>query len=72
MEELIMVLNGELKLNRANFFNEGEMLSRFLPERQLTIGGCSYTYKPYVSFPLMPLPPIVSSFDPNVLRSFAL
>lgn len=48
------------------------MLSRFLPERQVAINGINYTYKPYVSFPLMPLPPIASAFDHNILRGFTL
>ena len=72
MEEFILFLKGEVKLSRSNFFNEGEMLSLFLPEQQLTIHGWNYIYKPYVSFPLMPLPPIISSFEPSILRGFSL
>lgn len=72
MEELVAFLKGQCKVNRSNFFNEGEMLSKFLPERHITVKGNSYTYKPYSSFPLMPLPPISSNFEPSILKSFAL
>lgn len=48
------------------------MLSKYFPERSLALNGSAYSYRPYVSFPLLPLPPIASSFDPNILRGFLL
>jgi hypothetical protein len=72
MEELILGLNKECKVVRASFFNESEMFTRFLKERQINYPQLSYTYKPYMSFPLMPLPPIASTFDSAILKNFSL
>lgn len=58
-------------MSRVVLFNESEMLSKFLPERTLPVAN-PLSYKPYISFPLLPLPSVACSFDVELLKNFSL